>query len=296
MKYSHTSLKMALRCMRKWYYRYIRRLEPKEPAAPLVRGREYHELLEYYYKDVTLRVDSPDWLWRYDEKWSTEPAWDVFAIEEEFEVELSVGITVVFKPDLLIRINGEIWIVDHKTTANIPEEYDPYNMTDFQHLLYIGLLRKLGWNVKGFVFNYIRSKEPTMPKLRKDGKIADLRRLDTDYNTLLGFAEEHGLDGDPDVKDKLAIIKMTADRYFQRHFLIVPDHAVDQAMEDAWQSFNTISYQRAAGQYPRHVQPKHAGSQACSKCEFQAICFNDLMGIESDLELLGLVERPRRNT
>ena len=300
--YSHGALKTFQRCAKKWSYRYIDKIEPKEKKVAMQRGSDIHEMLANYYDDgagrfdaLFLGIENYDLINRYARKYEAEDeAWTILHIEEEFT--FTVGpFEVIFIPDLVIEINGEVWIVDHKTTANIPDEWDPYNMTDFQHLLYVAGLQQLGYNVKGFLFNYIRSKPPTQPVLIKDGsRIADVRRVDTDYDTLKGFALTYKVYSD-DVAARLQVIKLTADKFFQRHFLLINQFAVDQAVEDTLDVLNQMAKAEATSAYPRHVVGKHGGSQSCGSCEYQSICFGELTGMNTDTILLDYIEREKRS-
>ena len=307
-RYSHSALKVWQRCQYKWSKKYIDRLEPDEDRPHLERGRNLHDGLELYHTMnpefaqwiLDADPDDKDILFRYDRKWDVyeEPEWEILHSEEEFELNLG-PYTLVYIPDLVVRIGEDVWIVDHKTTKNIPDEWDPYNMTDFQHLLYVAGMQEHYPNVRGFIFNYIRTKPPTQPKLVKDGsRIANVRALDTDYETLYEFAEKTGT-LDADVKDKLKILKHAPDRFFQRHWLPVNQAAVDQAVADTEAVLAEMSakeHGRANPTYPRHVISKGAGYQSCNFCEYQSLCHSELMGIEVDLEVLGYRERPERET
>ena len=179
-RYSHSALKTAQRCLKQWSYKYIDRLEPVVGKPHLEKGSELHALLEQYYRGLEFAdyksEEDVEIIQRYLDHYYKD-SWEIIAVEHEYEMTLG-GFTLVFIPDLVVRINGEVWIVDHKSTASIPDEWDLYNMSDFQHLLYIEGMRQNGYDVAGFIFNYIRTKPPTMPKLRKDGtvlaKVADL--------------------------------------------------------------------------------------------------------------------------
>jgi len=306
--YSHSALKLFQRCQLKWKYRYIDRLEVKPEDRPkyFERGSELHELLELLYKEdddlfraVYGEASAPnqDVLMRYAEKW-TDDDWEVLSVEEEFHMEIGDH-KLVFIPDLIVQIGDDVWVVDHKTTANIPDEWDPYNMSDFQHLLYIAGVRKLYPNVRGFLFNYIRTKAPTQPKLIKDGsRISAVRTLDTDYDTLKAFADKTGT-LDTETQDKLNILKHAPDRYFQRHYIIAPDSAVDMAVADTHQVLEEMDYKeynQNISHFPRHVVAGFAGTMACSKCEFQPLCNGELLGINTDLVLLNYVERPKKES
>ena len=293
---SHSSVKTWQRCGKRYYYQYVERLNEKTRPAHLQRGSDLHGLLEALHTGDEApfhEAEAADLelIERYITKWQDEPEWEV--IEAEPEYECTIGeYTVVFKPDLIVKISGEYWIVDHKTTANIPDEWDPYNMSDFQHLLYVYGMRQNGIDVKGFVFNYLRTKAPTQPKQNKDGSVGNVRAIDTTYDILKAFAEETGNDGHPDVVDKLQILKITPDRYFQRHYLLVPDAAIRNATADIHAALQQIEFAWETESYPRNVISKGGGYLACGKCPFQALCHADLLGINRDVVLLDYIARP----
>jgi len=300
-KYSHSAFKTFQRCAKKWSYIYIDKIVPKESPVYLTRGINLHEhlavLYDHDYMGAGRELTDEDTalLMRYHDKWHAEDVgWKVISVEEDYEFEVA-GFPVVFKPDLVVEINGEVWIVDHKTTVNIPDEWDPYNMSDFQHLLYVAGLRSLGYDVKGFIFNYIRTKAPTQPALVKAGdRIAYLAKMDTDYNTLLNFALEHKMETDTDVREKLTILRHAPDKFFQRHFLIVPETAINEMLIDVENILIEMAESEITGGYPRHVVAKHGGSQACGRCPYQPLCHAELLGIDTEPILLEYKEREKR--
>jgi len=304
--YSHSALKLFQRCQLKWKYKYIDRLEVKPEDRPkyFERGSDLHALLEATYDpdqslgDAILAASPENYalMERYFNKWDDDD-WEVLSVEEEFHLEIGEH-KLVFIPDLIVQIGDDVWVVDHKTTANIPDEWDEYNMTDFQHLLYIAGVRLLYPNVRGFLFNYIRTKAPTQPKLIKDGsRISAVRSIDTDYDTLKAFADKTGT-LDSETQDKLNILKHSPDRYFQRHYIIAPDSAVDQCIADTDAVLTEMDWKEHFfdAPFPRHVVSKFAGAMACAKCEFQPLCHAELLGINTDIVLLNYVERPPRET
>ena len=302
--YSHSALKRFQRCQLQWKYHYIDRLSPKEQPLYLERGSGLHELLALLYTDpdeflkAYLEADEKDQqlMDRYVEKWELEDAlWKVLSVEEEFHIEID-GHDVVFIPDLIVQIGDDVWVVDHKTTANIPDEWDPYNMTDFQHLLYIAGVRMLYPNVRGFLFNYIRTKAPTIPALIKDGsRIGNVRKLDTDVKTLETYAKAVDMLDHEDVQDKLMTLRLAPDRFFQRHYILANDAAVDQCLADTGTVLTEMAKkEEEGGTFPRHVVGGYAGSTACSNCAYQPLCHGEMMGINTDVILLNYIERPER--
>jgi len=299
-RYSHTALKTAQRCLRQWSYKYVYRLEPKERPKYLERGSNLHALLAGLYEgyaevfnDAT--DENVELLRRYAAKWAEEDDdWEILHVEEEMEMDIG-PYKLVFICDLIVRINGEVWVVDHKTVANIPDEADPYNMSDFQHLLYLEGVKQRYPEVRGFIFNYIRTKAPTRPELIKDGsRFAALRKIDTDYDSLRYAAQKHGMLNVPEVQDKLSILKLTPDRFFQRHYIMANETAMQNAYDDTLEALNVLSKAEYNESFPRHVLGGYAGSQACGKCSYQSLCFGDMVGMNRDQLLFDYVEREKR--
>jgi hypothetical protein len=206
--------------------------------------------------------------------------WKVLHNEESFQVKLRDGEKFGFTPDLVVQESeGGIWIVDHKSTIALPEPWD--NMDDLQHLAYLYGMRELyGDQVKGFIFNWLRTKPPTIPKLRKDGKVRDVNRVDTTYNILLDFAVKNDVPHYPELTNRLAELSGNR-RWFRRDYLIVPEIAVETAERELQEWFLWIKDAEATGVWPRVVLPKSAGVASCSSCEFQPICRAELMGIDT---------------
>ena len=302
--YSFSEIRQAQRCLRKYYYSRERRLEREWPARPRKLGSWLHELMSAHHAEedwqevqdqlvaehhdldafeelVDLPVQAFGLMQSYVTQYPEDHArWKVLHNEESFQVKLEDfgDVAFGFTPDLVIEESeGGIWIVDHKSTISLPEPWD--NMDDLQHLTYLYGMRKLyGDRVKGFIFNWLRTKPPTIPKLRKDGLIRDIKRVDTTYNLLLAFAEENDVPHYPELTDRLAELHGNR-RWFRRDYLIVPEIAVKTAERELQEWFLFLQDAEAAGIWPRVVLPKSAGVASCSSCEFQPICRAELMGI-----------------
>jgi CRISPR/Cas system-associated exonuclease Cas4 (RecB family) len=82
--------------------------------------------------------------------------WKIVAVEQEYRVTISDTLVYPMKMDLLVQLNGELVLVDHKFL------YDPYSREVIDILpqmpLYIGALRSHGINVKYGLYNIIRTR------------------------------------------------------------------------------------------------------------------------------------------
>lgn len=223
---SWSEIKTYQRCPKQHEYKYDQRLVPKAKARPLFLGSWFHAALESYYKqgdwkigfnlykkeydalfeeerqELDKRGKLPDivsrgirsYLWYY-----RDDGWTVKEIEKEFEVDTPLVISgerMRLKGiiDLVVEDEAGLWwIVDHKTAGNIPEP-NSFHAMDPQLMLYPWAAKiAFGWDVAGIVYNYVRSRAPTVPRLNKDGSVSK-RKVVTDYPTLMRFIQDNGLD------------------------------------------------------------------------------------------------------
>lgn len=303
--YSYSELRLAQRCPKKYSYARVRNLQRRWPARPRRLGSWLHTLLDAYHcgedwlevhaaltaehRELDLYeelVDLPEQAKAIMQGYVNHygpPTWKVLHAEESFVASLGEDVEIGFTPDLVVD-EGGLWIVDHKSTVSIPDPWD--NMDDLQHLTYIaGLRQKYGSDLKGFIFNWIRTKPPTQPRLRKDGKVIDVNRIDTTYDVLRQFAEDNGIEPYPELTEKLA--KLHGDtRWFRRDHLIVPDEAVKTTIREVREWWYILEEHNTERVYPRVVLPRSAGTASCKSCEFQPLCRAELLGIDTEGILL----------
>jgi hypothetical protein len=201
-------LKTFRRCPKQAEYKYVHRLKPKRLGSPLKRGTWIHALLEAfhmgedwldlhkrlsnqfntlfdeekdYYGDMPVEILAlmKAYIWHY----KRDP-WEVIDCEFQLEATLPDGTVYRGKVDMLIRdSHGLLWLVDHKSHKSLPDF--GFRLLDAQSALYIWAAWENGIEVQGFIWNYIRWKEPSTPKLLKDGKRISDVVADTDYPTFV---------------------------------------------------------------------------------------------------------------
>lgn len=98
----------------------------------------------------------------------------------------------------------------------------------------------------------------------------------------------------PDVQEKLTILKLTPNKFFQRHYIMLNETAVQEAYDDTRAALDVLANAEDMGTYPRHVQAGHAATSSCGKCAYQSICFADMTGMNRDVVLLDYVTREKR--
>ena len=163
------------RCRRFYYWRHIRNLAPKVPGSALVFGGAIHTALDVYYLDglvkaiATFRETYKD---REDDVLRTVEN-GVKALKWYAKVYSKEPFTILGKPeagfvfpigeimwggrmDLPIEWDGQLWIVEHKTTSRLDVNYFKQFALDKQLTGYtIGAEEFFGRECRGCIINVI---------------------------------------------------------------------------------------------------------------------------------------------
>lgn len=215
---THSMLKTMRRCPKQADYKYAQRLKPKVLGKPLKRGTWMHLLLEEHHQGRDWRLmheelskkfsqlfdeekdyygDLPNecrqlmegYIWHYK-----DDPWTVLEIEFTVETEFPDGTLYRGKVDALVENQFGLWLVDHKTHGTLPNS--SFRAKDAQSALYLWACRRNRIPVQGFIWNYLKTKAPSKPRLLKDGSRLSTKLGDTTYLTyvreLKKFKEEQG--------------------------------------------------------------------------------------------------------
>lgn len=322
--HSYSDLDSFAECARKYFYRVVQRLQRKRRDKNLVQGIAMHgammigfltmqrgfgedpvEAIEGYFgqlyeewEKLTFTDDMVELEELLEESFfivreyfdrHVDPTWEILHVEEQFFATLDTGQVVSFTPDLVIRDrHGYVWIVDHKSTQGVPQHGVPF--ADMQALMYFTGVKALYPETRGFIFNYLRKKLPSEPRLTKTKKketgmpwIASIKTLDTTYEILRDFVAEEApwMADDEDVRQRLAELKDN-DRFFYQDTIIVTEEAEASLLKDVTWLLNQIQCATSTEEFPRTMRK---GFQGCEGCEFLNICQSDLLGWNSELVL-----------
>lgn len=308
---SWSELKTFQRCPKQHEYKYIQRLVPKAKSRPLYLGSWGHSALEAHYKlgnwrrghdpfvkewnslfqeerehlmkrgrgkspplpEIIERImRSYEWYYRHDE-------FRIVAVEQEFEVDTPLILKGEVQRlqgiiDLILEdTDGLWWIWDHKFVGNIPDP-TAFHAMDPQLMLYPWAAKEMwGWNIAGIVYNYVKSKPPTIPKLTaKTGQISR-RKVNTDYPTLFRFLRENGYDPH-DYRDILLPLKKKSP--FLRRYKMPRERQVTK--EILLDSLSTARRIRSDKRRYRVI------TRDCQRgCAYHDICRAELNGLDTTL-------------
>lgn len=326
---SQSMAKQFKRCPLAFKYKYIDSLAPRVVSKPLTRGKWFHSLLETYYtpKDDPNADHSATWqdvhkgmahkfsqlfdeekeelgdlpremsdlmesyLWHYDR----DQSWTVHEVEKTIEVPLPFlsGVNLKLRLDMLVEDEYGLWIVDHKTHKTIPQTTD--RMLDIQSPLYVWAAHEAGIPVSGFVWNYVRTKVPSVPAMAYVGTAR--QRLskaacDTDYptfvRTIKRYQKEYGLKVDQDIKRRADFLKsqrydyhkpVQTSSFFLRNRLERDEDQIQRALRELHHTAKRILEYDFSDEWVERNQDRGCNFM----CGYRNLCLTEYMGGNADL-------------
>lgn len=303
LQVSNSKIDLWRKCRYAYHLRHTEKLRRKRTARPLVFGRIVHEMVEEYVnkRNPFLKLkkiekeqgklfrsqqeelgqildDTRIIMTEYFAHWEGQPASKQLeyvrmsgkSAEYKFEVEIAKGIILIGKIDAIGKMNRLRWLVEHKSGARFPN--DDHRWRNLQSAIYIRVNDMLGLSpVDGTLWDYIRSKPPTAPQIKKNGEVAR-RAIDTLPLKVTDFLEEHG----QDPKKFASLLKLAeANRksYFQRIVTPVKKKVIDRLWPDV------ITTAQEIGDNAHKSKPKTIGRH-CEWCDFEPICRAELTGAD----------------
>lgn len=299
---SQSRLRAWRKCRKQYDYRFVQMLEPKRIQRPLVFGKAVHKMIEFQIlgknvQDAIAAVneerknmftaDQEDWdgivrdatdlMQGYRDYWAKDQLEYVELegkkAEHKFEMPLAKDLLLTGIIDTLpLTPDGRCWVEEHKSHREIPTE--DVRVRDLQTMLYVHVART-HYKVKrisGVMWDYIRSKTPSVPKLLKNGTLSK-----ANIDTLPHVYEREIENNDLDRADYIDILGTLDDKlpgWYRRSFLPVNQNAIDQLLEETIITGREI--RRKAG-----VDTTRSVSRDCSYCAYERLCQAELFGMDA---------------
>lgn len=301
---SQSRIKTMRRCPKKHDYKHNQRLESKKPAATLFRGTILHEMIEANTKRKSPFAVTRNYAKEYRnlfreeremygetfiqdidrifEGYQRSTADDKLRyeyIEEQGVVELPNGIEFSFKVDKIATDGTRRWLMDHKSCRSIPDENTRFS--DLQLVLYYWAWNELhpDEKVDGVIWDYLKTKPPTVPEPLKRGGLSIAQNMDTDYHTYVMAAATHKVNlNDPHYKEYVANLKKRGSMdFFQRISLPAPPKPlVKSIVEDAAETAALIERQG------EKMTTRHMTKDCSWDCDFYKLCHAEIRGLDAD--------------
>lgn len=304
---NQSMVKMARLCPNQFRMKYVEGLLPKVDSKPLTRGKWFHALLEARYKGENWKKVHKQWCLRFSDLFDEEKeklgdlpremrdlmlsyiwhykleeedgGWEIIEVEYTIEVKLPDGRIFKGRVDMIVRDKYGLWLVDHKTHKVLPSLLQ--RQLDLQSPLYIWACRENGIPVDGFIWNYVKTKAPSVPTVLKNGTRFSKKLGETDYYTYAVALKKSGLPVE-DYRHTLEQLKshryehdkIQTSPFFQRHILERKDRSIDQAVRELLVTKDRIE----AYDWDPDYTERHNGRHCDWMCSYQALCVAELHG------------------
>lgn len=283
------------------YQKYVEGLRKKKIKRPFMFGRIVHEMVEAEANgDNPFQVlDNIDLtnkkLFRAEQEMYGDIIEDIRCIMQEyfefwkksgftyvrkkgksaehaFEIEVEKGIVYKGKIDGFGKHNGLKWLVEHKTFTR--EMNDDDRWRNIQSAVYIWAVRELGlFDPDGTMWDYVKSKPPTVPQLLKDGTMSQ-RAIDSLPSVVNKFLKENQLKPTK-YKEFLEQQKGNREKFFKRVFTPISEDVIQMIWGDFMESAREIA------EFGEEKQTRNIGFH-CKTCDFEALCRAELQGLDVD--------------
>lgn len=296
MKVSNSRIQAFRKCHYSHYLKYVAGLVKKEKGGALERGSVLHECVEYYCtgrswrrpynkfakefynkhfaEEIVELGDIPAMvkalMENYQEYYEEEP-YDYISCEQYFELPLIQGVDLIGYIDAIVSEEGNpknVWGKEIKTYSKTPDR--DFLVMNNQSSLYMWALEKLGFPVKGMLWDIIRAKEPTKPRLTAGGKLSQARIDSTPLSLRKGIIEL-GLDP-KEYEDFIS----TGDysNYLYRFPIRKNDQVIQTILEDTKSTAKDI---RDRGE---ELRDRNLGKE-CAWCSYKDICQAEMLGLDT---------------
>lgn len=306
MRVSWSRIKSWRRCKNQHFYRYEMRIVPKRPAVPLFRGRilgdaldaraegrDFEEVLAKYeaeYKKLFIEErefygdligDCRAILQRYCKTYKHEKlkylpdpkTGKPYELKVEFELFDDV-LFIGYIDKMAKDKQGRLWVMDHKSHKQIPDEGDRF--LDLQLVTYVWAAPLAGLpKPDGVLWDYIRTKPPSVPPLLKNGELSKAAKIDTDYETYMAAIKDNGLKVS-DYKDMLKSLEGAEAKFFKR----VPlPHPNKELVKNMVSDLTTTAHEI---KHLGDVDRVRSMDRMCKSCSYFTICMAELRGLDSE--------------
>jgi len=307
---SFSKMKCWRRCRQEFHYKYVDKLERKLPAVPLVRGniihecinawmnrRDWREVLAAYVSQYEklfaeerdlygdLPTDIEQIMENYTRKYQNDP-FEYPAVELPFSVHLFGNVNFTGRIDALARDRDKgLWVMETKTHKKLPD--DDVRLLNVQAVFYAWAVPHIeGYEeeqVKGILWNYIRTKPPAIPEVLKNGTLSKRKNIDTDYHTYLKAVRENGEDPNK-YADILQKLEEQTDRFFRRIYFPKPSPTlVFNIMRDVEITANEILAYLGSDEEENWTGPfryRNLNPFQCKNCSYRPLCEAELFDMD----------------
>lgn len=169
---------------------------------------------------------------------------------------------------------GGLWIRDAKWVKSIPGPNE--RIMSPQNIMYAWAGRKMGYDLRGFIYDYGRTKPPTEPRILRNGTVSLAKSIDSDrYTYLKQIKKAHGRHWKewlPIYKYKLQELKEREVTWFDRERIPVEGPRMNNGLRE---------FTQAAQEVEQRGMPFRTYIRSCQwDCEFLEPCTAQFQGLD----------------
>lgn len=304
---THSMLTTFGRCPRQAMYKYSDRLIPKVTTRPLRMGNWFHSLLETHYRGgdwqerhvelIQLQEEQffdeeigrvpqscerlmRSYLWYY--QLEGKYGFNVVEAEKMYTTEWPDGTQYQCMIDALVEYEGEIWAMDHKLRSQLPGLLQ--RLLDSQSLIYLWCLRRNGIKARGFIWNYVRMREPASPKVLQNGTELSKRQILTDYVTLRRVLKANPLIDPEQYASQLSQLraiywrpdKVPQSPFFSREFMDKDNETINRKVLEMYRTRKRMARYNFTDN--RDSVERVIGTDCQYRCSYNRLCAAELFG------------------
>jgi CRISPR/Cas system-associated exonuclease Cas4 (RecB family) len=295
---THSSIQTFKDCRRKYYYRYVLGIEPKEKADYFILGVAVHlglklhysgkstveieeVISDYFQKQAPRQFNDP----RVHQKWIDahllavgmvnhyretyqDEQFTVKDVEVPFSVDIN-GVNLKGVKDMIVTDeHGNDWVVEHKTTSSIDDRYIKKLSLDAQSITYL-----FDGKAIGVIYNVLLKKLPVIPKPLQNGKFSDKPGPNAwvTINSFLQACTEHKKDPN-EYSEHIDWLRLHQRQFFYREWLTFPNRMINQNRDELLQVAWDV---RDCMNNPQGQQRYYKNTSSCigfGTCPFFDIC------------------------
>lgn len=298
---SSTAISDAATCLKKYEDHFEDRIvpRPEKISRAIRRGIWLHRCLQDHHtgKDwqkSLARLLGQALNWHLDEEamqeiydecrllmisyqhYYTEPLGEPVADEQEYRWTFG-GVELRATVDLAVRdARGDVWIVEHKSTADIPPA--SWRAVDPQTALQTVLMLANGIPVKGVLFNYIDTT-PKVPRITSKGQFHGATGVTTSAHFGEAATALLQVNDDVDYLNEQRAALVDDAKFFQRYYAEKQPEILRETMRDIAGIADRVTRAKAAGHFPRSFNVF-----SCKSCFYFNLCVTEYVsGQRSDV-------------
>jgi hypothetical protein len=294
-------------CRMRWYFAYHRNLRPRRTATHITVGSLAHvglaalhsgrpwpaailaeaeaQMDNLFDEQRDELADAAGLASRLVDRYARtiwRPDWTVLDVEKRFGVRIPrTGVVLLGYMDAVIQEpDGSVWLAEFKFPKSRFRSPDDLEL-DGQIGAYQWAARRLGYNVVGTKFIQVLAKDPTTPKMNKDGSLSRAA-ITCDWDTYAACVQAAGLNPLDylDMRAKLSGVQLQVETLLYR-----PDREIERFGRDLQQ--RVLEMRRKTKRIYRNENVFN-----CGMCQFREPCVEVMKG--GDVEtLLAMAYEPK---